>query len=193
VKKEGPLLEDLTRRLAETPPDFLEEPRIKKSGKVHVDAVVHDLLLLQGAAVAPTQLAAFSSGDTADRNRLTMTLILCHLLSNEWFLNQKIDASALLALLNEGATELAGQMQAGKAITDPDRREEVVRFSLSRLGYRPAGETEAQAEDRLASLNSAERARVMAASRKAEARARAIREALAKKAAEESADKWTRE
>ena len=39
----------------------------------------------------------------------------------------------------------------------------------------------------------AERLRVIKAAREAEERARAIREAMAKKAAEEAADKWTRE
>jgi regulator of extracellular matrix RemA (YlzA/DUF370 family) len=58
---------------------------------------------------------------------------------------------------------------------------------------RPAGETVAQAEDRLISLSSAEHARVLRASRDAEKRAQEIRAALARKAAEESADKYTRE
>ena len=78
-------------------------------------------------------------------------------------------------------------------VTDPDRREELARLALARLGFRPAGETVAQAQDRLTTLNSAERARVMKAAQVAEQRARQIREALARKAAEESADKWTRE
>ena len=85
------------------------------------------------------------------------------------------------------------QVAARRFVSDPDRREELARVALARLGYRPAGETLAQAQDRLTTLNSAERARVMNASRAAEERARQIREALAKKAAEESADKWTRE
>jgi hypothetical protein len=80
-----------------------------------------------------------------------------------------------------------------KFVTDPERREELARFSLARLGFRPQGETRAQAEDRLSSLSAAERARVLTAARAAEERARAVREALARKAAEESADKYTRE
>src|SRR5437764_887594 len=82
---------------------------------------------------------------------------------------------------------------ARKFIEDPDRREELVRVSLAAIGCRPAGESEAQAEDRLTSLSSGERQRVVEASRAAELRARKIREELRKKAAEESADKWTRE
>ena len=76
----------------------------------------------------------------------------------------------------------------------PSRR--VVRrqpVALARLGLRPAGETIAQAQDRLTTLSSAERQRVMRAARAAEERARAIREALVRKAAQESADKYTRD
>jgi hypothetical protein len=64
---------------------------------------------------------------------------------------------------------------------------------LARLDCRPEGETIAQATDRLSGLSGTERRRLLEASRASEQRARAIREALAKKAAEESADKWTRE
>jgi hypothetical protein len=64
---------------------------------------------------------------------------------------------------------------------------------LSHLGLRPQGETLAQAQDRLTVLSTTERKKVLAAAVAAEERARKIREALAKKAAEESADKWTRE
>jgi len=61
------------------------------------------------------------------------------------------------------------------------------------LDYRPEGESEAQAKDRLSALSSTERQRLLDESRDAEKRAREIRQALARKAAEQSADKWTRE
>jgi hypothetical protein len=87
--------------------------------------------------------------------------------------------------------------------TDPDHREELARTVLARLGYRPAVETPAQAQDRLVSVSTAERQRVVNAARSvekraretrdAEKRAREVRAALARKAAEESADKWSRD
>jgi hypothetical protein len=98
-----------------------------------------------------------------------------------------------VTLLSLNAAELAAQTTSIKFVHDPDRREELARLALARLGYRPAGESVAQAQDRLTSLSSVERARVMGAARAAEERARAVREALARKAAEESADKYTRE
>jgi len=69
----------------------------------------------------------------------------------------------------------------------------MIRFALARLDLRPSGETLTQAQDRLTTLSSIERNRVLAASRAAEQRTRDIREALARKAAQESADKYTRE
>ena len=96
-------------------------------------------------------------------------------------------------MLEAEANDLAPRVAARKFVTDPDRREELARLALARLGFRPAGETLAQAQDRLTTLNSAERARVMKAAQAGEQRARQIREALVRKAAEESADKYTRE
>jgi hypothetical protein len=194
MQAEGPILESLTRRLAETPEDFLAEPRIRNSGHVRVAAVAGDLVRSLGGPLAAADLAPYEGTDPRrDRNRLSVVLLLCWLLADEWFQQNKLPPGAVLELLSRGATELSGQVASRKFVTDPDRREELARFGLARLGYRPAGETMAQARDRLTSLSSAERARVLQASRSAEARARAIREALVRKAAEESADKFTRE
>jgi hypothetical protein len=194
MQKEGPILESLTRRLAETPEEFLAEPRIGKTGRAHVAAVVGDLLRLFGGAPEMDQLAPFTGTDVRrDRNRLAVTLLLCWLLADDWFQRAKLEANNVLRLLDSEAIELANQVAARKFVNDPDRREELARVALARLDFRPAGETLAQAQDRLTTLNSAERARVMKAAQVAEERARKIREALARKAAEESADKWTRE
>jgi hypothetical protein len=194
MEHEGPVLESLTRRLSETPEDFLAEPLIGSSGRIHVAAVVGDLLRRFGATPELNQLEPFTGVDERrDRNRLGITLVLCWLLSDEWFLKAKLSAGNLLHLLEAEAEELAGQVSTRKFIADPDRREELARVTLARLGFRPAGETIAQAQDRLSTISSSERARVMKAARVAEERARQIREAIARKAAEESADKWTRE
>jgi len=194
MQTEGPILESLTRRLAETPEDFLAEPRIGNSGRVQVAAVAADLLRMLGGSIEQAQLKGFEGADSKqDRNRLSIALVLCWLLGDEWFQRNKLPPTAVLEVLSQGSTELGAQVPSQKFVTDPDRREELARFSLARLGYRPAGETPAQAQDRLTSLSSTERRRVLEASRAAEARARTIREALVRKAAQESADKFTRE
>ncbi len=195
MQQEGPLLESLTRRLAECPADFLAEPRMGGTGRVHVDAVVADLIRdLGGEPLTKEQAAAFQlKGAGKYRNWLSTVLVACWLLHDSWFREQKRFAPQALSLLTEGLAELSGMVKAPQWVSDPDRREELVRLALKGLGLRPSGETEAQAQDRLTTLNTLERQRVIRAAREAEERARAIREAMARKEAEESADKWSRE
>lgn len=194
MEQQGPSLEALTNRLSEIPEEFLAEPRSGQQGHIHVAAVVQDLLTHLDNPVAPERLLAFDGVDASrNRNRLAIVLIICWLLHDDWFRQARPVADRILILLDEEVGELAKQVASRKLISDPERREELARLALSRLGYRPAGESEAQAQDRLVSLSSTERSRVLKASRVAEERARSIREALRKKAADESADKWTRE
>ncbi|MBL8046682.1 MAG: hypothetical protein JNL09_09080 [Anaerolineales bacterium] len=188
MTQEGPYLETLTRRLAETPPDFLAEPIIDGRGVVEVQAVVGDLLHAFGVErVGPAPL-------TTQRNHLRLTLLACWLLADEWFKRHGQRLSKEIAqFLNEGIQELAASGAAEKFTTDADRREELVRVSLAHLGLRPAGENEAQAQDRLMTISSSERQRVIKAARVAEERARQIREEMARKAAEEAQAKAMRE
>jgi hypothetical protein len=193
MNQEGPTLEHLLRRLAETPSDFLAEPRSSSScGTIHVPAVVGDLLAFHGYCLA--EFKPFTPDASAPSiRRAGVTLLLCWLLADSEIIALKVPANVLVTLLTEGAAELAYQNSATKYRDDSERREEFTRFALARLDLRPAGETVVQAQDRLTSLSSIERNRVLAASRAAEERSRAIREALARKAAQESADKYTRE
>jgi len=190
----GPSLEILIRRLVDIPPDFLDEPKIGNQGQVVVAALVNDLLRWFGARPSDLILARFRSSNTGiDRNRLALVMIVVWLLADEWFIAAGIPQHLLVKLLDETPADLASTTPAHKFVTDPDRREELARTVLARLNFRPKDETLAQATDRLSSISGSERKRLLEASRAAEHRARAIREALAKKAAEESADKWTRE
>jgi hypothetical protein len=193
MNREGPTLQLLLRRLAETPSDFLAEPRTPSGrGRVHVPAVVGDLFALHGHPL--TAYEDFLPDDTiAAKRRAGVALVLCWLLAERELIAVAVPAAQLHALLTEGAAELAAQLSAEKYITDPERREELARFALARLDLRPRGESMNHAQDRLSALSSAERARVITASRQAELRARQVREALARKAAQESADKYTRE
>jgi hypothetical protein len=96
-------------------------------------------------------------------------------------------------LLTKGLKDVAALVDSQKFVSDPDRREELARLCLKGLGLRPAGESLAQAQDRLTTLDSAERVRVVKAAREAEERARLIREEMARKAAEEAAANYGRE
>jgi hypothetical protein len=195
MNTEGPPLESLTRRLAECPAEFLLAPRVGDAGSVHVAAVVSDLLRdLGGPPLTPTQAAAFESRQPRrDRNRLSVVLLACWLLHDDWFRACRPPPADLLALLTSGLAAPAAVTSAEHFVSDPDRREELARWCLRALGLRPAGETIAQAQDRLATLNAAERQRLIEAARAAEARAAAIREAMRQREVEEANAKMMRE
>jgi hypothetical protein len=195
MNREGPPLDDLLRRLAETPADFLEEPRVGSSGTVAVAAVASDLLrALGGSQLTEAQLKRFMDTEAKGyRNRLSIALIGCWLLYDAYFLKQKGLAGFALTFLTTRAGELAAVAQSDKFVSDPDRREELARLCLKDMGLRPAGESEAQAQDRLNTISSVERQRVILAARQAEERSRAIREEMTRKAKAEADAKVMRE
>ena len=110
-----------------------------------------------------------------------------------WFQAQHGLGSAAVAFLDKGLADVAALVDAETFISDPDRREELVRLALRALDLHPAGENETQASDRLTTLSSVERSRVIRETRAAQERIRQIREAMQKKAAEEAAAAYGRE
>ena len=190
----GPSIASLTRRLQDTPGDFLGEPDINGRGLVVVPAVVSDLFVAYGAPMLDvTSGATFHPFDSdVNRNWLRCVLISCWLLHDPWFVaSRPVDAA--WSFLSGGLGPLSLAVAAPTFVTDDDRREELARRCLDALGLVPDGETEAQAADRLTTLDSVERARVLAETAYAEARAAAVRQAMHDKAAAEAAAKATRE
>src|SRR5581483_2142996 len=108
-----------------------------------------------------------------------------------WFRTSGQHAASVLTFLREGLGEVQGILQAEHLVLDPDRREELVRRGLRALVLRPAGETREQAEGRLTTLDSMERALLIEESEALEERARQIREEMARKAAQEAAANYT--
>lgn len=194
----GPPVEALTRRLAETPADLLALPSVAPGGGdrgVRTEAVVSDLLVLLGAAPLTSADATrfrAAAGDPATVAWHRVVLVAAWLLADPWFVAAGLPAAAVLAWFAD-LRPLAEQVAAPTLVADPDRREELARRALAAFGVRPAGETEAQAADRLATLDSVEQARVLAATAEAERRAAAVREAMHRKAAAEAAAKASRE
>jgi hypothetical protein len=123
-------------------------------------------------------------------------LLFAWLLADPWFhrnAGTKVSQKRVWSTFTTLAVAHGGESSAGEWHGDPKRREEIVRSMLATLELLPEGETEAQADDRLTRVSSAQRKRLLAAARDAEARAEVVREALAAKAAQEAADKYTRE
>jgi hypothetical protein len=186
---EGPPAQALAERLARCPDDFLLPPRIAGSGSVDTAAVVSDLLVdLGGAPLGSTEGEAWRPAATPEqRNRLSCVLVTCWLLHDDAFLAGGTHAAAARRLLDSGLDQLAVLTRARAFVTDPERRAELARITLRALGLRPAGESEAEADDRLASLDSVARARVLAETRAAAMRAEEVRAAMRARAAAEAA------
>jgi hypothetical protein len=191
---EGPILERLTHRLAECPPEFLAEPASGPRGTVRTDAVVSDLLVdLGGERLDEASARAFDAGRKEARNFLRLVQVAAWLLHDPWFTDARRLAAPACRWLVRGLPPVAALVAADAFVADPDRREELARLCLAALDLRPAGETEAQAADRLKALDSVERERVMRATQAQVARAREVREAMRRKAAEEAAAREIRE
>jgi hypothetical protein len=186
MMRAGPSLAVLTHRLAATPAEFLGAPAVA--------AVVNDVLRMHGRRAGARALLAFQAGaGKVESNRLQLVAVCAWLLADASFIGMQVGHDDLLRALVEAPAQLAATSAAAKFIADSERREELARVVLTHLGVLPAGETPAQAVDRLSAISGAQRRTLLDASRAAEKRAREIRAALAAKAAQESADKWTRE
>lgn len=197
---EGPRIEILVRRLAETPEVFRREPRhaAGHGGGIDLAAIVHDLLVDLGwQKPRILRLEDIMQGKIAPATfseRARIALVLAWLLHDDWFLSRPGEyCDGIHAGIRRIPERFCGVVKADSFIDEPDRREELARLCLRQLGLRPAGETDEQAADRLASLDSIERANVIRETRAAEKRARDIREAMARKAAEEAAATYGRE
>lgn len=184
---EGPAMSPLHNRMTAAPREIataIDAP--------HLPALVHDLLYKYSTKVSAEQLASFGNVVQQSPWHLTSYLMLYFISASE-FEPIAIDSTRLLHCLEHTARELHTCGKNSIYIEDLDRREEFIRVILSALGLRPQGESKIQADDRLLSVSSMERKRVIAAVKVAEERADKIRKALMEKAAREAADKVIRE
>lgn len=193
MKKEGPLIEVLLRRLREIPQEFLDTPTNGSSEGIHVGALIFDLCRSRGHVIPVKNLQSLSAySDDLQCNCVRLRSITCWVCADE-SLNDLVEPSDIVHFMKKRIPLLAEEYNAMKYITDSERSEEFTRLLLSDCGLRPSGETKEQAQDRLQSLSSTERKRIIASSREAEKRAREIREALVLKAAKDAADKYSRD
>lgn len=145
-------VERLTNRLANTPVVF------RGRDAVRIDAVIADLFRDRATRpLEPAEVARFAAGGTAAARlrHLDLLLVASWLLHDTAFAGAPADA--LLALLETRIAELASVVMPRMFVEDAERREELVRTCLAALDRLPEGETKAQAEDRLAVLDSVRR------------------------------------
>ncbi|HET9931689.1 MAG TPA: hypothetical protein VFQ35_13405 [Polyangiaceae bacterium] len=191
-----PPLAEFLRWLAEMPPVFHAEPEGFVEGSVRTRAVVADLFeTLFGEAPNDSVLAGLDATDTGktERNRLRWILAAAHLVWHPSFRSAPPARGALEKLFFQELPSLAGTVDVAQLAHDSERREELIRRTLRLFERRLPGETENEASDRLKQVDSIERRRVLLAAADRERRAREVREAMARKAAEEAAAKVSRE
>lgn len=194
---EGPPLERLVRRLSECPPEILETCMVPAGG-LQVGAVIADSLRAAGKiGLEADELAWLEWLKTCGRDRgqavryWGLLGVCVWLINDEWFCKQpELARLRWQWLTSEAQMPLADLVRPDLYVSDPDRREELARLCLRALGLRPQGESEAQALDRLQTLDSLERHKILAATAEAERRAREVREAMARKRALESASRY---
>jgi hypothetical protein len=199
MKGEGPALERLLHRLVNTPGEFLKLPMMSSGGgdqgRVAVGAIVSDMLRMHGeVGLGVDEGSLFVPGRSGTTIRSArVALLLCWLLTDESLRSIQSVKDRFLAMMKEKIRTLADCVEPEQFVDDSDRREELVRVLLAGFELRPEGETVPQATDRLATLDSVERTRILKEAKEAEERARQVREAMKKKAAEAAAAKVSRE
>jgi hypothetical protein len=173
----------LTRRLADTPADFLADP-----ATVAVPAVVSDVLLMAGGAALDAEEAARFAVDDPRWRRAV--LVTCWLLADP-ALSARGPAALMTWLSSPDLVTLSALVTPLAFVRDPDRREELARVTLRALSLSPAGETAAQAADRLSTVDSVKRQEVLLAAKEAEERAGAVRKAMEEQRAREAAARYS--
>ncbi|MGC3999535.1 MAG: hypothetical protein QM767_19670 [Anaeromyxobacter sp.] len=189
-------VEALTRRLAECPEDFLREPRARglPGGEIDVAAVVADLARDLGLEPCPPQATArWAEAPAEARNVLRLTLIGAWLAHAPELRAAGALGPLVLAWLAGALPPLAALVAPEQFVVDQDRREELARSLLAAIGLLPAGETAAQAADRLQTLSTVERARLLRETRAQQERARQLREQLASERARQAAARYSSE
>jgi len=196
MKREGPSLEALMDRLASVPQDILDDysssPESKKG--IYLPALVNDMLVEMGGSPVTAEEAG-SLDRSRGENYTHLAGILSWLFHDSYFVSSGVEPGLVRSLIfSDRLATLARSAESHELfITDPDRREELCRLALDAVGLFPAGENGKRARERLQSLDSIERKKILDKTAEAQKRAREIREAMLRQEAEEAASKMSRE
>lgn len=200
MKDSGPPLEPLLRRLADTPAEWLQPPTTANFDGISVAALLSDYFESLGLLPLNSPEVTDFEGVRADQSPWLSLLALALWLLHEDQLHTLTAQRATPELRRDLLNFLAGPLReraeflnAQAAVRTAAGREELARQLLAGLGLRPEGESPAQAKARLQANDSIERARLVNAANAAQERARKLREAMARKAAQEAAMKYNRE
>jgi len=189
--KEGPELIELLDRLMDCPKEFYSSDRLYRSN-TEIQALYSDLYFFLTEKYPDEKMLKLIPSDR-DENLARCASLCIYILFYEWFRNKNESAELFAMFLDSVLPAYSKAADADEFAGNPERREELVRLLLFHLGYFPKGETEKYSQNRLAALDSVERDKVISESRQVLKKVQALREAMARKAAEEAASKMTGE
>ena len=203
MKEQGPPLEELLDRLLSIPDEFINTKDYSDNFRkeVSVPALLNDMLLDNGGSALSDEEISKTFPDNIEKQpgkKLKLTAIisiLCYLFEDNFFTGTKSHAELIKSfILSDELLELSKAIdKPADFITDPERREEICRRALDALNYYPYGESEENSSDRLLTLDSVERKKILTKTGEAQKRAKQIHEAMMRKEAEEAASKMSRE
>ncbi|MBP7554120.1 MAG: hypothetical protein KA885_11900 [Spirochaetes bacterium] len=193
----GPSISYIDLRLSEIPPIFIDKPEII-DGFTTTSIILSDLLYeIEDRPLSRIETDKFFNSIKSDINRLKIIQIICYILNDNWFRNyfksNKNKINSIKSFLFTDLTEYSKINKAERFVYDGEGREELSRLLFKSLSLIPEGETETEAKDRLVSIDSIERKKVIELSKQSQKRIKELREALERKEAEEAASKMSRE
>lgn len=203
MKNPGPPIESLIDRLIAIPEEFINGSLKAETG-LSLPALINDLLLDNGGKTLNDDeikkiMSEKKTGGTGSKmkknNYHDLAAILCYIYEDRFFTDKKGNAELIKKfLLSDQLAELSDAADSAiEFISDPDRREEICRRALDALNYFPLGENEKNSADRLLTLDSVERKKILIKTVEAQKRAKEIHDAMMQKEAEEAASKMSRE
>lgn len=186
---------NLLRHMRRLPLEFLIPPRIGNEGRLSVAALVWDAYQDRGWTLSQNRLLEFAMGFPNANFQGWIAVSLWGLEWEGW--EKPFPAQEKFeSFLENDLRLLADEEPVTDSMQSEERLEEWCRLSIRGFGFQPEGESSAEAEMRLEAVSSGMRRTVLAAAAATAAAARRaldVQRALAKKAAAEAADKWTRE
>ncbi|MEW6709674.1 MAG: hypothetical protein AB1403_07610 [Candidatus Riflebacteria bacterium] len=186
----GPTVSELIHHIKQCPEEFLRPPVFKGKGEIFTLALVNDTW--RKLLGEPTSIHGITIGaDQRSVAELALMQICCWAIDHSFF--RQTGPDWFKKFICEALTPIAPLVKTELWVKDEERAEELARLLLQACGALPKGETEAEAQDRLAAVDTIKRLKVIEESRAAMERAREIKRKMAEAKAREAANVYSRE
>jgi hypothetical protein len=186
---------DLVDHLKRCPDDFLKTEVNTPADKPQTAILLQDLYrkIHGNFNVADSQLPVSGTLRQLEAEKLVLLQMACWFFSYPYFTNKPQLLQPIHQFLFKDLLPVAQFVKSEEWIEDEDRAEEFIRLALKRCAILPAGETLAQAADRLDALDTIKRQQVLRESSESIERVKEIRRKMAEEKAREAANVYGRE